>query len=176
MRFHFLPLTFCLCVVLISGCGYTTGNLLPSNYRAISVEQFKNKVGYLNENVRGLYIPLLENKAHDAVVSRFQIDGHLKITNSDLANLVLKGDLIGFDREELRLTDNQDVQEYRIRVTVSLTLIDPLLAEPLWVEPSFSGEATYYTTGPKAKSESVALEDALTDLSRRIVERTLENW
>ena len=159
----------------LGGCGYTTGSLLPANYHTISIEPFSNKVGYLNGNVRGLYIPLLENKTNDAVVSRFQIDGHLKVAKSQNADLVLKGDLIGFDREDVRLNDNQGVDEYRVRVTVSLKLLDAAGTEE-WSEPSFSGEATYFTSGPQAKPESAALEDALTDLSRRIVERTIENW
>ncbi len=164
-------------VLLSSGCGYTTGSLLPGNYQVISVEQFKNKVGYLDEGTRGLYIPLLENKAHDAIITRFQQDGHLKIGNSDRADLILKGELTGFEREELRLSDNDDVTEYRIRVTVSLVLIDPSAEEQeVWAEPAFSGEATYHISGPNAKSESVALQEALVDLGRRVVERTIENW
>ncbi len=164
-------------ITLTGGCGYSTGSLLPSNYRTISVEPFKNKVGYLNENIRGLYVPLLEAKVHDAVVSRFQTDGHLKVTRSEQADLVLKGSLIGFDREELRLSDNQDVTEYRLRITVAITLFDGTGGgQELWDEPSYSGEATYYISGPQAKSEAQALDDALKDISRRIVERTLENW
>jgi hypothetical protein len=162
--------------VLLSGCGYTTGSLLPSNYRTIAVEPFKNQVSYLNENVRGLYIPLLENKAHDAILTRFQFDGHLKPGHADRADLVLEGNLTGFDREELRLSDDLDVTEYRVRVTVSLKLFDKITGEVAWEEPSFSGEATYHLTGPLAKSEDAALQEALTDLARRVVERTLENW
>ena len=163
--------------VLLGGCGYTTGSLLPSNYRTIVVEAFKNKVSYLNENSRGLYIPLLENRAHDAIVTGFQQDGHLKIANSGNGNLVLKGDLVAFDREEVRIDENDAVTEYRVRITVALVLEDPVAPEtPVWVEPSFSGEATYHLAGPNAKSETEALEEALKDLSRRIIERTLENW
>ncbi|MBI4310078.1 MAG: hypothetical protein HY591_07095 [Candidatus Omnitrophica bacterium] len=160
----------------LGGCGYTTGSLLPSNYRTISIEPFGNKVGYLDENNRGLYTPLLENKVHDAVVRRFQMDGHLKVAKSGRTDLVLKGDLIRFEREDVRLNDNQGVDQYRVRVTVALKLIDPAGGGEEWSEPSFSGEAAYYTSGPLAKPESTAMEEALTDLSRRIVERTIENW
>ena len=163
-------------VVLLSGCGYTTGSLLPSNYHTINIEAFKNKIGYLNESRRELYIPLLENKVHDNVIQRFQNDGHLKVERSGSTDLVLKGELIGFEREELRVDNNQNVTEYRLRITVNIDLIDPATEKEIWRESSFSGEATYYLTGPQSKSESVALTDALTDLSRRIVERTLENW
>lgn len=167
------------CVLLLvglSGCGYTTGSLLPGNYRIIAIEPFKNNVGFVAENSRRLYVPLLESKVRAAIIDRFNFDGHLRVKESQKADLILKGELTGFDREELRLSDNQDVQEYRIRITVSLTLIDPAVEEPVWVEPSFSGETTYFTTGPQAKSEADALEDALIDVSRRIVERTIENW
>ena len=167
----FVPVLF-----IFAGCGYTTGSLLPSNFRTIYVEPFKNNVGYVSEATRGVYIPLLETKVHTAVINRFQFDGHLKVNGSDHADLVLKGNLIEFNRDELRLTDNKDVQEYRIRITMSLTLTDPVSGQIVWTEPSFSGEATYFTTGPQAKPESAALDDALTDLSRRVVERTIENW
>lgn len=165
-----------IAAAFLSGCGYTTGSMLPSNYRTIAIEPFKNSIAYLNENVRTLYVPLLEVKAHDAIVSRFEIDGHLKISRSDRATLILKGELIAFDREEVRLIDADNVEQYRLRITVSLVLIDPASGEELWREPGFAGEATYYTSGPLAKSEDTAMQETLTDLSRRVVERTLENW
>jgi len=167
----------CLLILLaFAGCGYSTGNLLPSNYRTISIEPFQNKVAFLNENARGLYIPLLETNVHDAIVNRFQQDGHLKIAKSGKGDLVLQGALIRFDRDDITLDDNQGVTKYRITITVSLVLLDTAEQKEVWSESSFAGEADYYTSGPAARSESTALQDALTDLSRRVVERTLENW
>jgi len=161
---------------IFTGCGYTTGSLLPANYRTLYVEPFQNKVKFISDTARALYVPLLETKVRSAVVNRFQFDGHLKIKDSERADLVLKGDLIEFNREELQMTDAQEVQEYRIRITMALTMIDAATGETFWSEPSFAGEATYFTTGAQARSESAALDDALTDLSRRVVERTIENW
>ncbi|MBI3602815.1 MAG: hypothetical protein HY209_08000 [Candidatus Omnitrophica bacterium] len=161
---------------VISGCGYTTGSVLSSNYRTISVQPFGNKVEFVNENVRGLYVPLLETKVRTAIINRFLLDGHLRLSDSDKSDLVLKGDLIGFERDDLRTTNTQDVEEFRIRVIVSLTMMDTATGQVYWTEPSFAGEATYFTTGPQTRSESAALNDALTDLSRRVVERTIENW
>lgn len=163
-------------VLALSGCGYTTGSLLPSNYHTIHIDAFKNKIGYLNESTRELYIPLLENKVRDSIVQRFQNDGHIKVERNGQTDLVLKGELIRFEREELRVDNDQNVTEYRLRVTVNIALIDASDDKEIWKEDSFAGEATYYLSGPQSKSESAALEDALTDLSRRVVERTLENW
>ncbi len=166
-----LPLT-----VLCAGCGYTTGSLLPSNYHTVAVEPFKNKVGFVSENTRALYIPQLETKVRSAITDRYLFDGNLKIAPSERADVIVKGDLTGFYRDELRLSENQDVQEYRIRITIALTIIDAVTGEEIANEPSFSGEATYFTTGARATSESDAVQEALTDLARRVVERTIENW
>ena len=75
-----------------------------------------------------------------------------------------------------RMYKNEDVEEYRITISVSLTLWDFAEDKAVWTESSFSGDTTYFTTGPLAKSEGTAVEDAIKDLARRIVERTVENW
>ncbi len=161
-------------LLAITGCGYSTGSLLPSKYRTIFVENFKNSANFQSRNIH--YVPLLEVKTREAVVNRFLFDGNLRIGRSETADLVLRGELKGFERQELRVTENQDVQEFRINIFVDLTLWDPVEQKVMWSEPNFSGETTYFVTGPGAISESAAIEKALTDLARRVVERTLEDW
>ena len=49
----------------------------------------------------------------------------------------------------------------------------------IWEESGFTGDTTFFTsftTAGIAKSEDVAINDALNDLARRIVERTVEEW
>ena len=168
--------TICLLGCLLTGCGYSTRSLLPSSIKTIHIAPFKNKISYTTDNTRNLYLPLLEIKVRNAVVDRFLFDGHMKVKDSETADVVLKGNLLGYEREVLRYTDNNDVQEYRIRITVSIELWDSRTEKTLWSEPSFAGETTYFITGAQAKSEDTALQDALTDLARRIVERTIEDW
>jgi len=159
-----------------AGCGYTTGSLLPAQYKTLHVEPFTNRVEFVSENVRGLYVPQLESKVRTSIIDRFQMDGHLRLNDSDKSDLVLKGELLGFERDDLRTDDNQNVQEYRLRIIVSLTMVDNTTGQVFWKESSFAGESTYFTSGPQAKSESEALNDTMLDLSRRVVERTIENW
>jgi len=163
-------------VGLLAGCGYGTRSLLPDNYRTVYVQPFENGINFVDQDSRKIYVPGLENKVREAMVNRYLFDGNLHIADQDTADLVLKGRLLGFDREELRINDNDTVKEYRIRVTASLELSDPVEQKKVWEEPSFSGEATYYTSGPMAKPESQAIEEALTDFARRAVARTIENW
>ena len=166
-----------ICMLLfLSGCGYTTGSLLSSDYRTLHVQPFGNKVAFVNENTQNLYVPLLETKVRNAIIDRFQLDGHLRLSDSDKSDLVLKGDLTSYERDDLRTDQGQNVLEYRLRIVVSLTMMDNTTGQVFWQEPSLVGESTYFTSGTQAKSEAEALNDTLTDLARRVVERTIENW
>lgn len=163
-------------LLCITGCGYTTGSLLPEKYKTVFVAPFDNSINYLNQEERTVYVPGLETKVRTSVIDRYLFDGNLHIGEQETADLVLKGRLVSFEREELRLTTAENVKEYRLRITVSLTLTDPVENKVVWEEPSFAGESTYYTTGPQAKSESAAIDEALKDLALRIVARTIEDW
>ena len=170
---------FLLCLLFISsiaGCGYTTGSLLPDKYRTIAIQPFENKVNNIDENISGLYVPLLESNVRTAIIDKFLFDGNLHIADPDKADLVMNGALIGLAQDNLRQDVNQNIQEYRIRVIVSLTLTDTVTHKVLWKEPSYAGEVTYFLSGPQALSQSAAIDAALTDLATRVVERTVENW
>lgn len=162
---------------VITGCGYTTKSSLASHMKTIYIKPIVNKISYATEGTsRNIYVPLLEVDIHKALTDRFLFDGNLKTEEAGDADLTLKGELINYDRRVLRYTDNDDVQEYRIYLNVSLTLIDNRSGEILWQEPDFTGESTYFVSGSLAKTEDEAIDDAIADLARRIVERTVEDW
>ena len=177
LSFYFLPVVYCLLsIIYFSGCGYTTKSTLPKSIKTIRVEPFKNSIDYTTGTDRNIYLPLLEVNVRNAVINRFLFDGNLKVVEPHEADLILKGELKGYQRSALRYTDDDDVQEYRVHVTVSFEMSKARSGELSWSEPNFVGEATYFVTGPSAKSEESAVEDAILDLARRIVERTIEDW
>jgi len=167
-----------LSFMMISGCGYTTRSTLPKNIKTIHIASFKNKIDYTSDagGGRNIYLPLLEVDVRNAVIDRFLFDGNLKVVEEGRADFILRGNLKRYERTVLRYTDDDDVQEYRVHVTVSLELWTPQTDEPDWTESDFVGEATYFVSGPQAISEETAIKNAITDLARRIVERTIENW
>ena len=63
-----------------------------------------------------------------------------------------------------------------LTVTVALTLWDRVNEKVVWTEPAFSGDTTYFTSGSLAKSEATAIQDAVADLARRVVDRTIQDW
>jgi hypothetical protein len=59
---------------------------------------------------------------------------------------------------------------------VNLSLWDKKENKLVWQETNFTGDSTYFVTGAQAKSEDTAINDAIGDLSRRIVGRVVEQW
>lgn len=160
--------------------GYSTRSLLSPEYKTIHVDNFANDIRVTAEQsnmrmYRG-YRPGMEIDLTKAVINRFLYDGNLNPVQERSGDLQLKGTLIDFKRDPLRYDTNDNIEEYRIKLIVNLQLIDTKTGKLVWEELGFAGETTYFTSGSLAKSENVALLDAIQDLARRIVERTVEAW
>ena len=166
--------------VILVGCGYSTGSLLPLHLKTVYVDNFKNKIEIdkeVTESARyTLYRPGLENDVTVAVTNRYIFDGNLKIANKDDADLILIGDLVNYRQEALAYDGDDNVEEYRIKIVVNIRLEDVYNNELMWEEIGFIGESTYRTTGRFVTSEGTARNKAIEDLARRIVERTIEGW
>jgi len=176
MKRLFLSFLILGCLV-VSGCGYTAHSALPPRLKTIYVDHFVNNIDFTTQAHRTVYFPLLEVKARDALIKRYQFDGSLKVVDSpEDADLILKVTLKRYERDALRYTDSNDVQEFRVNVIVDMSLYDTAKKEYMWEKNGFAGEATFFRTGPKAASEESAVQDAVVDLARRIVEKTIENW
>jgi len=174
------PVILTVFILFISGCGYTTHSMLAPELKSIYVNSFVNKIKLTAEQsdarmYRG-YRPGLEADVTKDVIDRFLFDGNLKIMNRENADLILEADLMDFRKEPLRYDANDNIEEYRLILTVDAELKDRKSGKVIWRESRFSGESTYRTSGNLAKSESSAIDDAAADLARRIVERTIEGW
>jgi hypothetical protein len=168
-----LPLFF-------TGCGYTTRSLISRDYHTIHIVAFENKIDITQETDSAtkykVYKPFLETDVTRAIINQFLFDGNLKTVSSDSADLILKGSVVEFRRDPLRYNESDQVTEYRLNLVVDMSLFDTRASKTLWEEHSFTGDTTYFTSGPQAKSEDVAISDALSDLARRVVERVVDVW
>ena len=181
-----LATLFYLLTTVLTGCGYTTRSMLYGNYNTIYVAPFLNKVDITQEsfsaNKYRIYRPMLETDITKKVISRYLFDGNLKLAKESAADLVLKGELIEYRKDPLSYTANtENVTEYRINIYVNLSLWDVKENKLLWQENNFNGNYSYFTAdNANATSilvpEATAVNNAIEDLSRRIVERTVEQW
>ena len=167
--------------LLASSCGYTATRILPSYYRTIYVESFQNRIPIAEDiSERTGFIsnyPEIEERVTKEVINRFLFDGNLRVTNQpDKADLVLTGYLTDFYRQPIRRKDEDaTVEEYRLNLTVSVTLRDKT-GKTLLEQPALIGDTTYSLVGPTAKTETTAVDELVTDFSRRAVEWVIEYW
>lgn len=174
---------YLILITCLIGCGYSYRAVYNLPYKTIFVDTFGNKVDIVSEDATSLsqrfrtYHPLMEKDLRTAVINRLMFDGGLRLADKEDADLILKGDLIDYQRDALRYENNQeDVSEYRISLIMRLTLFKKGQEAPLWDEPNFVGDTTYFTSGAQAKSEKDALDNAISDLARRVIERMVEDW
>jgi outer membrane lipopolysaccharide assembly protein LptE/RlpB len=171
----------------LGGCGYTTRSNLYGKYSTIYVTPFLNKVDVTQEsytaNKYRIYRPMLETDITKKVINKYLFDGNLKPVKDGQADLVLKGELVEYRKDPLSYTtDSENVTEYRVNIYVNLSLWDNREKKLLWEENNFNGNYSYFTqynttsASNGNKSEASAVNDAVDDLARRIVERTVEQW
>lgn len=181
-----LTLTLCVSLLAVSviGCGYSTHSLAYGKSTKIFIRPFENKVDlninvdYSDKNPYRLYRPGMETKITDAVINRFLVDGYLKVVSKeDQADLILSGALTNYEKQPLRYDQrSENVEEYRANIIVDISLEDTVNSKTLWSERGFVGYSEFALTGPKAQSEDTAINEAVEDLARRVVERTVEDW
>lgn len=184
--FAILSTVFCLLTTAICGCGYTTRSMLYGNYNTIYIAPFINKVDITQEsysaNKYRIYRPMLETDITKKVINRYLFDGNLKPKKEEGADLVLKGELIEYRKDPLSYNNDSDnVTEYRINIYVNISLWDTKENKLLWEEKNFNGNYSYFTSEDENSAnikvpESTAVNNAIEDLARRIVERTVEQW
>ena len=161
-----LSFLFALLLVTPSGCGYTLKATPPHGLETIYVETFQNET----------FEPALEIDLTNSIIDRFLFDGTLRITEKEHADAVLKGTLTRFKREPLRYTNAEEVFEYRLILMIDLSLWDNRTQTTLWEERRFIGDTSFFRSGASEKSEEKATQDAISELSRRIVDRVVEEW
>ena len=181
-----LATTFYLFAAALSGCGYTTRSMLYGKYNTIYVAPFLNKVDITQEsfsaNKYRIYRPMLETDITKKVIDRYLFDGNLKPSKEPAADLVLKGELIEYRKDPLSYTANtENVTEYRINIYVNLSLWDIKENKLLWQENNFNGNYSYFPSDNLNSAsikvpEATAVSNAIEDLARRVVERTVEQW
>ena len=168
-----------LAPLILSGCGYTTKSLLSENIKTVSVAPVKNAIDVAAEvsdkNPFRSYRPGVEVDMTNAIINRFVFDGNLKIAPADRADLLVEASVIDYRRDALRYSAGDDIQEYRLSVTLDAKATERESGKVLWKE-RLSGDTTFFLSGARAKTEDEAAAVAVEDAARRVVEKTNEVW
>lgn len=169
-RRPFLAALLPLLALALSGCaGYKLGSTLPSDIRTIYVPTCVNQTSE----------PLIEIDVTRGVVSEIQMDGTLKIVNSEeAADAVLEITLLDFYLKPVSYTSGSasTANAYRMNIKASFYLRRVRDGAVLVESPSLVGWEEFAMTGDMTTSKSVALRPAAEDLGERIVATITEVW
>jgi len=169
-----------ICFIALAGCGYTTTSLLPAELNSIHVDNFKNEINVTqvisDKRSNYSYRPGMENKITNLLVKEFVFNNALEVKSADNAAMLLKGALTDFKLIPLSYNRDENVEETRIEIFVSMELYNQLTGKLMWSEKRFMGEYSFALTGPNSMTEQTAIPYAIDDLVERIVERVVEAW
>jgi outer membrane lipopolysaccharide assembly protein LptE/RlpB len=176
LLFALCPLLFALSLVL-GGCGYTTrGFSYKENKIFVMPVVNKIRVAFEGRKYSGYrtFPVLLEKKLTNELVSKFNIDGHLKVVNQKDNSLSLSCVIKDYQKEPLRYTDSDNVEEHRLRLFVRMILKDS--TDNILIDKDVVGETTFFLSGPNRESEESAQVELINDTARRILEAVIERW
>lgn len=166
-----------LLLLIIVGCGYTTRGFIYAE-DTIIIKPVINKIDITSESRKysdyTSFPILIENRLTNEIISKFNIEGNLKVVSEDPNALKLVCTVNNYSSDTLRYTSSDAVSEQRLRLHVHIRLTSG--DGKVLKDKNVIGETEYYLIGANKKSESAAQLDLINDTARRISEAVTEEW
>lgn len=171
----FFSLLLITCLLILSGCGYTLGEIKPSSMRrvnTIAVTTFQNRT----------VVPRLEAQTADAVAKQFQQDGTYRIETSDRADAILSGTIVNLQRQPMRVYGSNVLQtsEFELVLTVEYIIKDRVTGA-LLVKGTAEGRMPFFVNSDNINSDLVTDQNinypiAAQRMAERLVSHVSEGW
>jgi hypothetical protein len=162
----------CLCLLsaaLLSGCaGYKLGAVHQNDCRSVAVPMFRNRT----------IKPQLEAQVTNAIIKRLQTDGSLAVKSVDDADVIVRGEIIAYDRATLRgqRLDTTVPSELRLSIQARIEAYDRVTGAIVLPATVLTGSAETFMGADQQTAEQQALPLIADDLARRAASLLVENW
>ncbi len=155
------------CLSLMYSCGYTLRSGMLSGMRRIHLSGFENHT----------YEHSIEIDLERRLAREFIADGALAVADAQTSDVRMSGAVNEYILEPYAYgADESEVERYRMIIRARVLLEALPGGAMLWQEDAIEGEHIYHPEGMLAKTEEEARREALRDLARRIVLRTVGSW
>lgn len=158
-----------LSVGLLAGCaGYRLGPVQKTVYRSVAVPMFQNRT----------LTPQLEAQVTNAIIKRLHKDGALAVRFTDDADVILRGEIIGYERETVRgeRLDTTVPRELRLTIQVRVEAYHRITGATIVPATVVSGKADTFIGTDQQSSERQALPLIADDLAQKVVSLLTERW
>ncbi|HHM24086.1 MAG TPA: hypothetical protein ENJ23_03505 [Bacteroidetes bacterium] len=141
-----------------------SGNSLPPHIKTIAVPLFEDQTSEFG----------IKEKLTDAVINEITRDNTLKITSEDAADAIVYGKIISVDDRADTYTEQEEVQAYRVYITVEVEVRDVKMGKPLWKERWSQWGLYSLADGLEARQQGI--DEAIQKLAEDILNKTISNW
>jgi Lipopolysaccharide-assembly len=131
--------------------------------------------------IKSVYIPVMDNETiefglgeelSEIITEALVKDNTLKVVGQDAADAVLTGIVKSYKRKSTTFNKEDQVQEYRVDVSVVIKLV-MVNGDLVWEEPNLS---SYGIFAADTETEEEGKSEALEKLAELIVNRTVRDW
>ncbi len=152
-------------VTLVAGCGYYSfsGSTLPSHIKTVAVPLFENRTTEYR----------IADRLTEDVINALVKDNTLKVVPEERADSILKGSIVGYEREAYTFDEEEKVKEYIVRIYVEASFEDLRKKRQLWREEKLEGWGTYLAQG---ETEDDGQERAIAKISDDLVNKLISGW
>jgi hypothetical protein len=157
-----------IAALLSCGCGYysTTGRT-AKDIKSIAVPFFENRTPE----------PNLEIRVTEQIIDNLVEDNTLHVTDEDDADSLLEGAITGFENKPFSYNNDLNAEEYHVIVSVTVTLFNRQLNQPIWENKRIRGDGSYFLdVAQEGVSFEDALEEAIEEITDQILNLTVQDW
>ncbi|MCP4178174.1 MAG: hypothetical protein GY756_10435 [bacterium] len=157
--------------LILTGCGYSMGNLGNPQIQTIAIAPIKNQT----------YIPNMSESMRKALHERFQVDGSYKVVSMGKADCILYGNIkkvemtaydTGYSKEGITYITH----EFGLIIQFEFSIVVPGQSKPLIPNTEVAGQSimqmpTDYYTAQQSAMKQASLQTAI-----MVVSAATENW
>lgn len=132
--------------------------------------------------IKTIAIPLFENQTKEygireelteKIVQGFVQDNTLKVVGEKIADSILRGTVLKYEKVAHTFDQDENVKEYIVRIFVKVVLEDRKHSKNIWEEENLQGWGIYSAAD---ETETDGKTKAMTKLAEDIVNRTVKGW
>jgi hypothetical protein len=157
-----------LLAAVLLGCSYSVYSNAYPHLKKISVRPFENR-----STEFGLGDELLNQLS-----TAFRDDGRLKLVTQQ-PDCTLEGSILSFEESVYSYDAANSVQDYQLRLTVSVAFTDLIQNQVIYENKSLSLTESYAVSDQSSsrfKSKEEATAELIRNLFKTVIQNSLESW
>lgn len=155
-------------LMALSGCSYSVYSNVYPHLKKIRVMPFENQSAEFG----------ITEKVYNQLSLEFRNDGRLRVVTQQ-PDCLLEGSIISFEERVYSYDAANNVQDYQLRLSLSISFTDLIRNEVIYENQSLTIVEAYAVSAEstaKSKTKEEAIDELISTLFKTIIQNSLENW